>query len=200
MTDAARQDRSVDPAQAARGRRILIGLTGGIACYKTAFVVSRLVQAGAEVTVLMTEAAARFVTPLTFQALSGRPVYTNQWEHVESHDPQHISLARSADLMLIAPCTMDLMSKLAFGRTDDVVSLVASAIDRAKTPCLLAPSMNAVMWGQPATQRALKQLREDGFRIIGPDSGWQACRTEGPGRMSEPEEILATLAAHWATK
>ncbi len=195
MSDAASPTRRDDAALAARGRRILVGLSGGIACYKSAFVVSRLVQAGAEVTVLMTEASTRFVTPLTFQALSGRPVYTSQWEHLESHDPQHITLARSADLLLIAPCTMDMMAKLAIGRTDDVVSLVASAIDRRKQPCLLAPSMNAVMWSQPATQRALAQLREDGFTIVGPDSGWQACRTEGPGRMSEPEAILAAVAA-----
>lgn len=195
MSDAASPTRRDDAALAARGRRILVGLSGGIACYKSAFVVSRLVQAGAEVTVLMTEASTRFVTPLTFQAISGRPVYTSQWEHLESHDPQHITLARSADLLLIAPCTMDMMAKLAIGRTDDVVSLVASAIDRRKQPCLLAPSMNAVMWSQPATQRALAQLREDGFTIVGPDSGWQACRTEGPGRMSEPEAILAAVAA-----
>ncbi len=195
MSDAASPTRRDDAALAARGRRILVGLSGGIACYKSAFVVSRLVQAGAEVTVLMTEASTRFVTPLTFQALSGRPVYTSQWEHLESLDPQHITLARSADLLLIAPCTMDMMAKLAIGRTDDVVSLVASAIDRRKQPCLLAPSMNAVMWSQPATQRALAQLREDGFTIVGPDSGWQACRTEGPGRMSEPEAILAAVAA-----
>lgn len=194
MTDAADAQVPNDSFAAVRGRSVVVGLTGGIACYKTAFIVSRLAQAGAQVTVLMTEAATRFVAPLTFQALSGRPVYTSQWEHVESQDPQHISLSRSAALMLIAPCTMDMMAKLATGRTDDVVSLVSSAIDRTKTPCLLAPSMNAVMWGQPATQRALTQLREDGFRIIGPESGWQACRTEGPGRMSEPEAILAALA------
>jgi len=194
MTDAADTPKLSDSlAASVRGKSVVVGLTGGIACFKTAMVVSRLVQAGANVSVLMTDAATRFVTPLTFQALSGRPVYTNQWEHIESHDPQHIALARGADLMLIAPCTMDMMAKLATGRTDDVVSLVASAVDRTKQPCLLAPSMNAVMWSQPATQRALRQLREDGFEIIGPESGWQACRTEGIGRMSEPEEILAAV-------
>jgi len=178
----------------AGGKRIVVGITGGIACYKTAHVVSRLAQAGASVSVLMTDAATRFVTPLTFQALSGRPVYTSQWEHLESKDPQHISLARGADLMLIAPCTMDMMAKLSTGRTDDVVSLVASAVDRAKQPCLVAPSMNEVMWSQPATQRALNQLGEDGFTVIGPATGWQACRTDGPGRMSEPEDLLAAIA------
>jgi len=181
------------------GRRLLVGLSGGIACYKTAFVVSRLAQAGAHVTVLMTDAATKFVTPLTFQALSGRPVYTDQWTHIESADPQHISLARDADAVLIAPCTMDFAAKLATGRTDDVVSLVVSAVDRGRQPVLLAPSMNEVMWRQPATQRNIQQLRSDGFQIIDPGSGWQACRTEGVGRMAEPEALIAAIAAAAAT-
>ena len=180
---------SVTPVEL-QGRRIIIGLSGGIACYKVATVVSHLAQAGAEVTVVMTEAATRFVTPLTFQALSGRHTFTSQWEHVESQDPQHISLAREADLMLIAPCSMDMLAKLATGRTDDVVSLVASAIDLKRQPILLAPTMNEIMLNQPATRRNLAQLREDGFEIIEPGEGWQACRTIGVGRMAEPEEIL----------
>lgn len=156
-------------------------------------VVSALAQAGAEVTVAMTDAAARFVTPLTFQALSGRPVYTSQWEHIESSDPQHVSLARSAHLMLIAPCSMDMLARLATGRCDDVVSLIAAAIDLKKQPVLLAPSMNATMWNQPSTQRNLKQVAADGYRIIAPGEGWQACRTEGVGRLPEPEELLAAV-------
>jgi phosphopantothenoylcysteine synthetase/decarboxylase len=172
------------------GRRILVGVTGGIAAYKTATVVSKLAQAGAQVTVAMTESATKFVGPLTFQALSGNPVYTSQWEHIESQDPQHISLAGAADLAVVAPCTMDCMAKLAAGRTDDVVCLILSAVDRAKTPVLLAPSMNAVMWGQASNQRNLKTLADDGFKFVGPGDGWQACRTVGTGRMSEPEEIL----------
>lgn len=179
----------------ARGRRIIIGLSGGIACYKVCHVVSALAQAGAEVTVLMTDAATRFVTPLTFQALSGRPVYDDQWTHVESSDPQHISLARATELMLIAPATMDMLARLAHGQTNDVVSLVASAIDLSKQPILLAPSMNEVMWNQPSTQRNLAQLRKDGFEIIEPGVGWQACRTVGKGRLPEPEELLAAIAA-----
>ncbi len=171
------------------GARVVVGVTGGIAAYKTATLVSRLAQQGAEVTVLMTSAATRFIQPLTFQALSGRPVYTSQWEHVESQDPQHISLATNADIAIVAPCSMDCLSKLATGRTDDVVCLVLSAIDRTSTPVLLAPSMNAVMWGQPATQRNIETLRSDGFHFIGPDSGWQACRAIGSGRMTEPEEL-----------
>jgi phosphopantothenoylcysteine synthetase/decarboxylase len=175
------------------GRRVLIGVTGGIAAYKTATIVSRLAQAGAQVTVAMTEAATHFVTPLTFQALSARPVYTSAWEHVESQDPQHISLASAADAAIVAPCTMDCMAKLATGRTDDVVTLILSAVDRARTPVLLAPSMNTVMWAQPSTQRNARTLTEDGFELVGPGDGWQACRHVGTGRMSEPEQILARL-------
>lgn len=181
-------------AGALRGARVLVGVTGGIAAYKTAMLVSRLAQAGAQVTVAMTEAATHFVTPLTFQALSARPVYTSAWQHVEAHDPQHIALAESVDAAVVAPCTMDCLARLAGGRTDDVVSLILSAIDRRKTPVLLAPSMNATMWAQPSTQRNVRQLVKDGFGIVGPGEGWQACRTIGAGRMSEPEELLEALA------
>ena len=112
------------------------------------------------------------------------------WDHVESNDPQHIATAKDADLVIVAPCTMDCMARLAAGRADDVVTLVLSAVDRSGTPVLLAPAMNKVMWDQPATQRNLKALRDDGFAFIGPDDGWQACRAVGAGRMSEPETIL----------
>jgi phosphopantothenoylcysteine decarboxylase/phosphopantothenate--cysteine ligase len=173
--------------------RIIVGIAGGIAAYKTAWLVSRLAQAGAAVTVAMTENATRFVTPLTFQALSGRPVYTSPWEHVENHDPQHIGLARSVDCAIVAPCTMDCLANLAHGLTGDVVCLILSAIDRAKTPVLLAPSMNEVMWAQPATRRNVAQLVADGFTMVGPGEGWQACRAVGAGRMSEPEELLGAV-------
>lgn len=186
--------------EVARGRRVLVAVAGGIAAYKTAMVVSRLAQAGAEVTVAMTEGATRFVAPLTFQALSGRAVYTSPWEHIEAQDPQHIALAERTELAVVAPCTMDCMARLVAGRGDDVVSLIVSAIDRRKTPVLLAPAMNSVMWSQPATQRNLKTLREDGYRIIGPDEGWQACRQVGPGRMSEPEAILEAAAGLLAAR
>ena len=176
------------------GARVVVGVTGGIAAYKTAMIVSRLAQAGAEVTVCMTASATRFVAPLTFQALSGRPVYTSQWEHVESHDPQHIALAREARLAIVAPCSMDCMARLATGRADDVVTLILSAVDRRRTPVLLAPSMNEVMWAQPATRRNAETLASDGFTFVGPGDGWQACRAVGPGRMAEPEDILASAA------
>ncbi|VAX40110.1 Phosphopantothenoylcysteine decarboxylase / Phosphopantothenoylcysteine synthetase [hydrothermal vent metagenome] len=175
------------------GKRVLVGVTGGIAAYKTAMLVSRLAQAGAEVTVTMTPAATRFVTPLTFQALSGRPVYTTPWEHIESQDPQHVSLAEAIDAAVVAPCSMDCLARLALGRASDVVTLILSAVDRARTPVLLAPAMNTAMWAQPATQRNVSVLRGDGYGFVGPGDGWQACRRVGPGRMSEPEEIVEAL-------
>jgi phosphopantothenoylcysteine decarboxylase/phosphopantothenate--cysteine ligase len=177
------------------GKRVIVGVTGGVAAYKTGTLVSRLAQAGADVTVAMTSAATKFVTPLTFQALSARPVYTSSWEHIESQDPQHISLARAAHAAVVAPCTMDCMAKLAAGMTDDVVTLILSAIDRTQTPVLLAPSMNETMWNQPATQRNLAALKVDGFQIVGPADGWQACRTVGAGRMAEPEELFERVRA-----
>lgn len=177
-----------------KDRRIIVGVTGGIAAYKACTLVSRLAQAGAQVSVAMTPAATKFVTPLSFQALSGRPVYTSAWEHIESHDPQHISLARSADAAVVAPASMDFLAKLAAGFADDVVTLILSAVDRAKTPVLLAPSMNEVMWRQPATQRNIARLVDDGYQLIAPTEGWQACRTVGAGRMEEPEAIFDRLA------
>lgn len=177
-----------------QGKRVFVGVTGGIAAYKTVGLVSRLVQSGAEVSVGMTESAAHFVTPLSFQAISGKPVYTDMWQHIESQDPQHISLASSLDLAIVAPCTMDCMAKLVAGLTGDMVTLVLAAVDRSKTPVLLAPSMNEVMWSQPSTRRNTAQLEQDGFLFIGPGSGWQACRAVGPGRMEEPERIYDEAA------
>ncbi len=195
-TGTQSQGDPLDPvrlSEAVSGRRLFVGICGGIAVYKVATVVSRLAQAGAEVTVAMTPAATKFVSPLTFQALSGRPVYTSAWEHIESQDPQHISLANAMDAAVIAPCTMDGLSRLATGRTDDVVTLILSAVDRSKTPVLLAPAMNVTMWGQPSTQRNIRTLDEDGFSFVGPGDGWQACREVGTGRMSEPAEIVSAL-------
>lgn len=186
----------LDPAAlraSVEGRRVFVGVTGGIAVYKVCTVVSRLAQAGAEVTVAMTESAARFVTPLTFQALSGRPVYTSVWQHTESHDPQHISLATRADVAVVAPCTMDFLARVVHGHAGDVVSLILSAVDRGRTPVLLAPAMNSVMWAQAATQRNVRQAQEDGFTIVGPGEGWQACRQVGEGRMAEPETIAGAI-------
>ncbi len=175
-------------------KSILVCITGGIAAYKAATIVSSLAQAHAKVYVAMTPAACRFIAPLTLQALSANPVFTSAWEHVDSMDPQHISLAGRVDAALVAPCTMDALARLATGRADDIVSLLLSAVDRAKTPVLLAPAMNEVMWAQPSTRRNLDTLRKDGFTFIGPGTGWQACRAVGAGRMAEPGEIVRALA------
>ena len=181
-----------DPHWAAR--RVLVALTGGIACYKTATLVSALVQAGAEVRVLMTDAATKFVAPLTFQALSGHQVLTSIWQTDDRPDAQHVGLARWAELLIIAPATADIIAKLAAGICDDVVSLTACALPR-QTPVLLAPAMNAQMWENPVTQRNLATLTDVlGYHTVGPDTGWQACRTTGPGRMSAPEAIRAAAA------
>lgn len=194
MSDDA--TRWLDPAhlkQHVDGKRLLVGISGGIAVYKVCTLVSRLAQSGADVTVAMTPNAAKFVTPITFQALSGNPVYTSSWEHIESKDPQHISLADRADAAIVAPCTMDTLSDLVHGRTDTVVTLILSAVDRARTPVLLAPAMNDQMWKQPSNQRNVAQALEDSFTMVGPGDGWQACRHSGTGRMSEPHELARAL-------
>ena len=174
---------------------ILIGITGGVAAYKMASLVSDLVQSGRDVVVAMTEAATRFVGPLTFQSLTGREVVVCPWTATEGLESPHIHLARIASLMLVAPCSMDMLGQLAGGRCDNAVSLLAASIDRTRTPVLLAPSMNETMLDQPATRRNLAQLREDGFGIIEPAPGWQACRTEGRGRLPEPEELRSAIDA-----
>lgn len=175
-------------------KKILLGLSGGIACYKTATVASRLVQAGAQVRVVMTEAATRFVAPLTFQSLSGHPVLTSMWDHDDRPDSQHIGLARWADAFVIAPCSADMLAKLAAGLTPDLISLTACALP-STTPLLAAPAMNADMWYNPIVQRNLKYMREllPNWREVGPAEGWQACRTSGSGRMGEAEDIVAAV-------
>ncbi len=173
---------------------IVVCVSGGIAAYKTCAIVSALAQSGAQVTVAMTESATRFVTPMTFEALSARPVVSSMWEHELHHDPQHVALARNARAVLVAPATMNTIAKLANGFADDPVSLVLSAVDVRATPVVLAPSMNEQMWNNPGTRRNIEQLRDDGFRFVGPAGGWQACRTVGAGRMAEPWEILHDLA------
>lgn len=177
-------------------KKVLIALSGGIACYKTATLVSRLVQAGAEVRVIMTDAATKFITPLTLQSLSGHPVLTSMWDHDDRPDSQHVGLARWCDILCIAPCSADMIAKIAHGLTPDLVSLTASALP-ATTPLLIAPAMNADMWANPVCQRNLTLLREllTNLSEIGPDEGWQACRTNGGGRMSEPEAIRDAIAA-----
>ena len=171
-------------------REIIVGVCGGIAAYKVADVVSKLSQLGAGVTVAMTPEAQQFVTPLTFEALSGRPVRTETFNLVESSDPQHISLTERADLMLIAPATANMIAKVAHGLCDDLVSLMVCA---AACPVLFAPAMNNRMWANPITQENVAKLTELGYRFIGPEDGWLACRNVGPGRLSEPQSIVQDL-------
>lgn len=173
-----------------KGREIIVGVCGGIAAYKVAEVVSRLVQRGAGVTVLMTPEAQKFVTPLTFEALSGRPVRSDPFSLVESSDPQHISLTERADLMLVAPATANLLAKVACGLCDDLVSLSVAA---AACPVVFAPAMNNRMWEHPVARRNVASLRKLGYRFLGPESGWLACRNVGVGRMADPIEIADEL-------
>lgn len=182
-----------DQSEALDGKSIIFAVTGGIAAYKSAAVVSKLAQSGATVTVLMTEAATRFVGELTFQSLSGRPVYTSQWQADENHDAQHVALARSADLLVVAPASANTIAKFANGLADNVVTNVALALPR-ETPVLIAPAMNAMMWDSPITQRNMATLTDAlDWHTLGPNTGWQACRTQGAGRMAEPEEIVQRI-------
>ena len=171
---------------------MLVAVCGGIAAYKTAILVSKLVQHGAGVTVALTQAGRRFITPLTFETLTGRQVFTGLWDAVETHDPQHLSLTERADLFVIAPATANIIGKLAHGLADDLVSTMALA---AAGPILLAPAMNTRMWENPAVQENLRTLEKRGAFIAPPGEGWLACRTVGKGRMAEPEEILAHAVA-----
>jgi phosphopantothenoylcysteine decarboxylase/phosphopantothenate--cysteine ligase len=176
------------------GKKIVLGLTGGIACYKSADFTRRLSKAGASVQVVMTQAATQFITPVTMQALSGNPVYTDQWDARVSNNMPHIDLTRGVDALVIAPCSADFMSKLAHGACDDLLSTLCVA--RPMTlPLLIAPAMNVEMWQNPATQRNLNQLREDGIQVLGPDAGEQACGETGMGRMLEPEHLLEEVIA-----
>lgn len=177
------------------GCHVLVGVTGGIAAYKTAGLVSMLVQQGHQVSVAMTHAATRFVGAATFEALSGGPVYLDTWTAIDDAASQHVSFATRADIMIVAPCSMNSLAKFAHGFAGDALSLLVAAVDRSRVPVLLAPAMNAVMWSQPSTQRNLELLRADGFSIIEPSHGWQACRTEGHGRMPGPEELAAAVNA-----
>ena len=182
----------VQPSMELAGKKILLGVTGGIAAYKCAELVRLLKKAGADVVVSMTEAATRFVTPLTFQALSGHPVAVDAWNPGQGNGMHHIDLTRSADLMLVAPASADFMAKIAQGRADDLLSTLVLARD---CPLAVAPAMNRQMWSNPATQRNAAQLRADGIALWGPASGEQACGETGEGRMLEPAELLERVMA-----
>jgi phosphopantothenoylcysteine decarboxylase/phosphopantothenate--cysteine ligase len=182
------------------GKHFVLGLTGGIACYKSAELCRALIKAGATVQVVMTEAAERFITPVTMQALSNRPVYGSQWDVREPNNMPHINLSREADAILIAPCSADFMARLVQGRADELLSLMCLARPIGKVPLLIAPSMNREMWAHPATQRNMKQLVEDGATILGVGSGFQACGEYGDGRMLEPPELLEDIVAFFQPK
>ncbi|MBN1436039.1 MAG: phosphopantothenoylcysteine decarboxylase [Sedimentisphaerales bacterium] len=172
-----------------KGFEILLGVTGGIAAYKAAALCSMLSQAHARVTVVMTENAQRFVTPLTFSTLSHRPVYTDLW--APQQDPEHIALADRADIVVVAPATANIIAKFATGICDDLLSTTLIASDG---DILLAPAMNNRMWQNAATQRNITTLTNQGIQFVGPAVGMLACGTTGTGRMAEPQEILERIA------
>lgn len=174
------------------GKTIVLGICGGIAAYKAAELVRLLGKAGAAVHVVMTENGARFVTPTTFQALSGNPVWTTPWDDRRANSMSHIELTRMADALLIVPASANMIAKIANGIADDLLSTLVLARD---CPLLVAPAMNRQMWNNPATQRNVRQLQADGITLIGPDSGSQACGEVGEGRMTEPEAIREALIA-----
>ncbi|QIL43371.1 bifunctional phosphopantothenoylcysteine decarboxylase/phosphopantothenate--cysteine ligase CoaBC [Acidovorax sp. HDW3] len=182
------------------GKHLVLGLSGGIACYKSAELVRLLTQAGASVQVVMTEAATQFITPTTMQALSGRAVYTDQWDAREGNNMAHINLSREADAILIAPCSADFIARLAQGRSDELLSLLCLARPTERVPLLLAPAMNREMWAHPATQRNLAQVAQDGATVLGVGCGAQACGEVGDGRMLEAAELLQALIAFFTPK
>lgn len=177
--------------------KLLLGITGGIAAYKAAELVRLLVKKNIDVQVVMTEAACQFITPVTMQALSGKPVFMGMWDSSISNGMPHIELSRDADAILIAPASADFIAKLVHGRADDLLSTLCLARD---CPLLVAPAMNKQMWENPATQRNIRQLKADGVSILGPDSGEQACGEIGLGRMLEAKELLALINAHFTPK
>ncbi len=179
------------------GKRIVLGVTGGIAAYKAAELVRLLGKQGAEVQVAMTEGATHFVTPTTFQALSGRPVYLDQWDARMPNAMAHIDLSRQADLMLVAPASADFLARITHGMADD---LLATMVLARTCPLLVAPAMNRQMWENPATQRNMALLAADGVALLGPASGEQACGEVGAGRMLEPEDILEAVIAFFSPK
>lgn len=181
------------------GKKIILGLSGGIACYKAAEFTRELTSAGASVQVVMTQAAIRFITPVTMQALSGHPVFTDQWDARIDNNMPHIDLTREADALVIAPCSADFMAKLAHGACDDLLSTLCIARP-ATLPLLIAPAMNVEMWQNPATRRNAATLAADGIRILGPDAGLQACGEIGMGRMLEPEQLLEEVIAAFQPK
>jgi phosphopantothenoylcysteine decarboxylase / phosphopantothenate---cysteine ligase len=180
-----------------KNKSLVLGITGGIAAYKAAELVRLLIKANITVQVVMTEAATKFITPVTMQALSGKPVFVGIWDNSVDNGMPHIELSREADAILIAPASAEFVAKLLHGRADDLLSTLCLARD---CPLLVAPAMNKQMWENPATQRNFSQLLADNISIFGPGSGEQACGETGDGRMLEPESLLALVNAHLTPK
>jgi phosphopantothenoylcysteine decarboxylase/phosphopantothenate--cysteine ligase len=183
--------------QSLLNKKIVLGISGGIAAYKTPELARLLMQEGASVQVVLTEAAQQFVTPVTMQALTGNPVFTSQWDNSISNNMAHIELSRAADAIVIAPGSADLMAKLSLGLADDLLSTLCLARD---CPLLIAPAMNKQMWEHAATQRSMERLSKDGVTLLGPASGFQACGEVGMGRMLEPTEIAEQVIAFFQKK
>ena len=181
------------------GRRIVLGMSGGVACYKAAELTRLLIKAGASVQVVMTAAACHFITPVTMQALSGQPVHVDQWDARIANNMAHIDLSRGADAILIAPCSADFLFKLAHGACDDLLSTLCVARPLGM-PLLVAPAMNVEMWQNPATRRNIRQLQEDGLLVLGPGAGVQACGETGMGRMLEPAQLAEEVIASFQPK
>ncbi|HEY9446956.1 MAG TPA: flavoprotein, partial [Burkholderiales bacterium] len=171
---------------------LLLGITGGIAAYKSADLVRKLMEVGCAVEVVMTEAACRFIAPASLQALSGRPVYTDMWDARVANGMPHIELSRDKAAIVVAPATADFLARIAHGLCDDLLSTLCLARD---CPLIVAPAMNRQMWEHPATQRNVQQLVRDGVTILGPGSGDQACGEVGMGRMLEPVDLAAAIVA-----
>jgi phosphopantothenoylcysteine decarboxylase/phosphopantothenate--cysteine ligase len=182
------------------GKHIVLGLSGGIAAFKSAELCRALVKAGVTVQVVMTEAAEQFMTAVTMQALSGRPVYTSQWDPREANNMAHINLSREADAIVVAPASANFMSKLLHGGADELLSLMCLARPIDKVPLIVAPAMNREMWSNPATQRNVAQLKADGIHVLDVGQGDQACGETGDGRMLEAEEILEELESFFTPK
>ncbi len=186
------------------GKHLVLGLSGGIACYKAAELCRALVKAGATVQVVMTDAACQFITPVTMQALSGRPVFSSQWDPRDAagvgNNMAHINLTRGADAIVVAPASADFMSKLLHGGADDLLSLMCLARPLDTVPLIVAPAMNREMWANPATQRNVVQLKADGIHVLDVGQGDQACGEVGDGRMLEAHELLAEVVAFFQPK
>ncbi|HYF19049.1 MAG TPA: bifunctional phosphopantothenoylcysteine decarboxylase/phosphopantothenate--cysteine ligase CoaBC [Ramlibacter sp.] len=177
------------------GKHLVLGLSGGIACYKSAELCRAFIKEGATVQVVMTQAAEQFITPVTMQALSGRTVYGSQWDTREPNNMPHINLSRDADAIVVAPASADFIAQLVQGRADELLALLCLARPVERVPLLLAPAMNREMWAHPATQRNLRQVAADGATVLGVGSGDQACGETGDGRMLEPQQLLEDVVA-----